>query len=151
MSFKGVKARTSWGCETFNKGRLTLGKMNVKGKTLVVYLALDPSAYEGTKYHFKDVSAKAKFSKVPMLFKVRSMRSLRYVVDLIGEMMEKYEVKLGQLSDVDFRPAPMTVDELIENNLIKVTLPENVNFVANTQPATQEAPEEQITEADENA
>ncbi len=132
MSFKGVKARTSWGCETFNKGRVTLAKVLIKGKTLVVCLNLDPKEYEDSKYHFKDVSDKAKYSKVPMLVKVRSSRGIRYAVDLVGEMMEKLDIKLGTLSNEDFRPEFISTEELIEKNLIKLILPQGVSMDENS-------------------
>ncbi len=156
LSFKGVKARTSWGCETFNKGRITLGKMSIKGKTLILCLNLNPKDYENTKYHFRDVSEVAKYSKVPMLVKVKSMRGLKYAVDLVGEMMDKLEIQLGKFSEEDFRPEFMTTEQLIENNLIKVILPkgvsvdENDTVVAiNTEEPAPEAEEATALEAEE--
>ena len=56
LSYKKVKARTSWFCETFNCGRVLCAKLNVKGKALALYLNLDPADYAGqeNKYHFQD-------------------------------------------------------------------------------------------------
>ena len=50
LSYKGVKARTSWSKETFRRGRAALAKIDVKGKSLYLYLALDPATLEGSKY-----------------------------------------------------------------------------------------------------
>ena len=66
--------------------------MNVRGKTLVLYLALNPADYLDSKYHFTDVSEKARFSKVPMMLKVRSDRGVKYALELIDDMMQKYEI-----------------------------------------------------------
>ena len=58
LSYDGVKAKTSWKYEAFKRGRVHLARIDVKGKMLYLYLALDPSEYESTKYFTKDVSNK---------------------------------------------------------------------------------------------
>ena len=135
LSYKGVKARSSWSCESFNKGRLQCAKLNVKGRTITLYLALDPKDYIDSKYHFTDVSDKPKFDKVPMLVKVRSDRALKYAVELIEEMMAKLGVLQGAIPDVDYHMPYETTEELVERDLVKVILPagmsldENANVV----------------------
>ena len=135
LSYKGVKARSSWSCESFNKGRLQCAKLNVKGRTITLYLALDPKDYIDSKYHFTDVSDKPKFDKVPMLVKVRSDRALKYAVELIEEMMAKLGVVQGAIPDVDYHMPYETTEELVERDLVKVILPagmsldENANVV----------------------
>ena len=58
LSYKGVKARTSWSFESCNRGRIQCAKLNVRGKALLVYLNLNTENYNVNKYHFKNVSDK---------------------------------------------------------------------------------------------
>ena len=123
LSYKGVKARTSWSFESCNRGRIQCAKLNIKGKTMLVYLHLNTENYNVNKYHFRDVGDKAKFSEVPMLLKVKSDRGLKYVLELIDEMMNVLEIPLGKIQDTDYVIPYQTTEELIEEGLIKVVYP----------------------------
>ncbi len=123
LFYKGVKARTSWNFESFKKGRVQCAKLNVKGATLFVYLALDPKEYNVSKYYFTDVSDKPKLSDVPMMLKVKSERSLKYALELIDKMMERAEIELVGGPARNYCPPYETTEALIEKDLIKVLLP----------------------------
>ena len=131
LSYKGVKARTSWNCEAFNKGRIQCAKINIKGRALIVYLALNPNDYVGSKYHFNNVSGKPKFNKVPMMIKVRSDRALKYALELITEMMAKLEIAFVAEQNVDYHMPYETTEELVAKDLIKVILPRGMALDAN--------------------
>ena len=128
LSYKGIKARGSWNYEAFNKGRVQLVKLNVKGKTLVVNLNLDPKEFNINKYHFVDCSDKPKFAKVPMMMKVRSARSLKYTLELIDEMMKLYELTQGEIPTVDYHMPYETTEELAKRGLVKIILPAGVTL-----------------------
>ena len=123
LFYKGVKARTSWNFESFKKGRIQCAKLNVKGSSLLVYLALDPKEYNANKYYFTDVSDKPKLSDVPMLLKVKSERSLKYALELIAIMMEKAEIELVGGAAANYRLPYESTEALIARDLIKVILP----------------------------
>ena len=91
LSYKDVHDRVSWDFESFNNGRKKLAKLNVKGKTLTVNLALDPATVDA-KYYATDLSDKPKFAEVPTLMKVKSGRSVKYTLELIEKMMENEAV-----------------------------------------------------------
>lgn len=128
LSYKGIKARGSWNYEAFNKGRTQLVKLNIKGKTLIVNLNLDPKEFNVNKYHFIDCSDKPKFAKVPMMMKVRSARALKYTLELIDELMAKYEIEKGEVPTVDYRMPYETTEELAKKGLVKVILPAGVTL-----------------------
>ena len=128
LSYKGIKARGSWNYEAFNKGRTQLVKLNVKGKTLIVNLNLDPKEFNINKYHFIDCSDKPKYDKVPMMMKVRSARALKYTIELIDEMMAKYEITQGELPTEDYRMPYETTEALAKRGLVKVILPAGVTL-----------------------
>ena len=128
LSYKGIKARGSWNYEAFNKGRLQCVKLNIKGKTIVVNLNLDPAEYNINKYHFLDMSGKPKYAKVPMMMKVRSDRALKYTLELIDEMMKKLEIPQLEIPTVDYSMPYETTESLARRGLVKVILPAGVTL-----------------------
>ena len=131
LSYKGVKARTSWNYESFNKGRFQCAKLNIKGRTLTLYLALAPEEYNASKYHFSNVSGKGKFDKVPMMLKVRSDRALKYAIELIEELMKAHEIEAGPAQNVDYHMPYETNEALAERDLVKIIVPEGVTIGEN--------------------
>ncbi len=128
LSYKGVKARTSWNYESFNKARVQCAKLNIKGSALLVYLGLDPANYNANKYHFTDMSDKPKFEKVPLLMKVKSERALKYTLELIDEMMKELGIPAGDLQTIDYRLPYETTEALAARGLVKVILPAGMTF-----------------------
>ncbi len=118
LSYGTVHARTSWDGESFKSGRTHLAKMAVRGKTLCLYLALDPAAYEGTKYRVSAVSGQ-KFAQTPCLFKVNGMRRAQYARDLIKDACEQAGLVWGEAMQEDFRYPFEDTEALIARGLIK--------------------------------
>ena len=112
-------------------GRFQCAKLNIKGRTLSLYLALDPKAYNAGKYHFSDVSENGKFDKVPMLLKVRSDRALKYAVELIEELMKTQSIEAGEPQNVDYHMPYETNEALAERDLVKVIVPDGVTIGEN--------------------
>lgn len=129
LSYKGVKARMSFNFESFNSGRVQCAKLNVKGKSFLVYLGLDLEEYNVNKYHFSDASDKPKFEKVPMMLKVKSDRSLKYALELIEEVMKKngFE-KDPKFTEQDYHMPYETTAALAEKELVKLILPQGVSL-----------------------
>ncbi len=120
LSYKGVKARTSWNLESFNKGRTHLAKVAIRGKTVCLYLALNPVDFIDTKYFYTDVSDKTQFRTVPMMVKVKSSRGVKYAKELIEALAASHGlVKLPSFTPTDYVVPYQTTEELIELGLIK--------------------------------
>jgi len=119
LSYKGVNSRVSWFFDSFNKGRNHCAKLNIRGKTVIMYIALDPKDYSISKYHHTDVSDKAKYAKTPMMLRIRSARALKYATELIAIWMEKNGVKQTEVKDVDYSLPYETNEALLERGLIK--------------------------------
>ncbi|MBO5879202.1 MAG: hypothetical protein J6Q68_01450 [Clostridia bacterium] len=133
LSYKGVKARTSWNFESFNKGRIQCAKLNVKGTAFQVYLALDPKEYNDNKYYFTDVSDKPKLGDVPMMLKVKSERALKYAIELIDEVMKKNGiVKAKEAPAVDYHMPYETTEALVDKGHVKVIFPDGMVIDENT-------------------
>lgn len=73
----------------------TVIKCAVKGKTLNVYLALNPKDFENTKYVFLDVSKVKKYSQTPMRVKITSNRQVKYAKELILELAKQVTLAKG--------------------------------------------------------
>ena len=117
-----VKTRTSWKYETFKSGRKLLARLAVRGKTLSLYLALDPAAYADTKYKIDDVSSIAKNADVPLLYKIKNDRRSKYAKDLIAAVMSANGLE-GKDNPVDDYAAQYPYEEiepLIERGLVKL-------------------------------
>ncbi len=99
----GLKQRMSTGNESWYRGRTTYAKFAIRGKTLSLYMALDPDEFEGTKYNFRDMGSVNKYGKVPMRMKIKSDRSVRWVKELIATMAEKKGWTREELEEKDFR------------------------------------------------
>lgn len=121
LSYKKVNSNVAWGNERFNKGRETIARMKIRGKTLVIYLALDPNEYKTSVYHHADVSDNKSVLGTPMMIKVKSPLGVRKAIRLIDEMLEKRNGEKRELPERDY--AAMypyeTIEELIEDGLVK--------------------------------
>ncbi len=85
-----LKPRVSWSNESCYSGRTTYAKFAVRGKTLSLYLALEPKEFAESKYSFTDVHDVSKYKGVPMRLKIKSDRAVRWAKELIAAMAEKH-------------------------------------------------------------
>jgi len=76
--------------ETYRTGNSGVAKLAIRGKTLNVYLSVDPNDYQNTKYKFVDVSGKKTFANYPMRLKITSDRQLRWAKELIRDMAKQH-------------------------------------------------------------
>ncbi len=120
LAFKGVKCRTSWGYEAFNKGRAHVAKIDAKSKTLYLYLAINPEELAETKYNFVDVSSKKKYASTPVLMKIKGERKFKHALELIAKICgEQMELPRIEAEPVDYTVPFMTVDEMVEAGIMK--------------------------------
>jgi hypothetical protein len=82
-----MACRISKKCVSFRKVRERIAKRAFTGKTMKLYLKLNPANYNEKVYFQKDVSAKKAYSEVPMLVKIRSDRAFKNAIKLIEELM----------------------------------------------------------------
>ena len=67
-----------------------------------------------------------------MLLKVKSERGLKYVLELIEEMMRVLEIPEGKAQDIDYRMPYEHTDALLERGLVKLILPKGMTLDENT-------------------
>ena len=129
-----VKANRSKNKESYRKGRKTVAKLAIRGKTLNVYLALDPKEFEDTKYNYQDVSDKKSYATCPMRLKMTSDRQVKWAKELITILAEQNGWKLVEDQVVEI------VEEQVE------TAPQVEQQIEVVETTEQEQPAEQIAE-----
>lgn len=98
----GMHCRMSRHKENFNKGRNQIARMAINGKTLKVYLAIDPNSIDPKIYHHKDVSDKKGVADLPTMINVRSGLAVRKIKTLIDKIAEELVIKPKKYEPTDF-------------------------------------------------
>ena len=133
VSYKRINSNVSWHGDRFNFGRDTVAKMNICGKTLGLYLALDPTdeEFKTTVYHQKDVGKQKAYEHTPFMVKVKSdaavKKAIRLVVALAGKLeTEKDENFVETDYTKEFEYA--TTKQLYDEGHIKATKDKKVDL-----------------------
>lgn len=106
LSYKKFKSTVSWNADRFNCGRATIAKMNIRGKTLCVYFALDPKdpAFKQTIYNQKDMSDQKAYAQTPFMMKIKSDLAAKRAVRLVETLAEQNGVaKKKDFEEVDYK------------------------------------------------
>ncbi|MGN0823194.1 MAG: hypothetical protein ACI4NG_05420 [Candidatus Gallimonas sp.] len=131
MSYDRMRSQVAWSNDRFTVGRETLAKIGIRGKTLCLYLALNPDAFPITVYHQKFAGDTKMYEKTPMMVKIKSHVGLKRAIRLIDTLMEREQgVKTENYESVDYtKMYEYKSDEaLLEEGLIKTALVEKVDL-----------------------
>ena len=121
LSYKKVNSNIAWGAERFHKGRETIARLKIRGKTLILYLALDPAEFPYSVYHHKDVSDNKSLHGTPLSVKVMSPLGVKKAIRLIDAMLEKRDGIKRPIPERDYTEMyPYeTIEELIADGLVQ--------------------------------
>ena len=118
----------SWRNESYNKGRIQLFKMKIRGKTICLYCALNPEDYSNTKYFHETATAKV-YAKVPMMVRIKSDRGLKRAKELVDDVMKNFVIlpndKFAEVDHTEGYPFD-TTKNLVRRGLIKLLLPDAI-------------------------
>lgn len=149
LSYQRVKSRISWRKETFRIGRMTLARFVIRGKTLCLLLAIEPSGLQGTKFTVDDVSMVSASADTPCQYRIKSARRAKYAKELIAIVMK--ELNMHKIPDYVaqdyFVPYEGTV-ALMEKGLTKRVVSESTRTFEIREVAEQPVAEAAVT-ADE--
>ncbi|MDE6758864.1 MAG: uL15 family ribosomal protein [Clostridia bacterium] len=99
----GIKSRISKAKENFNKGREMIARFVINGKSLKLYMALDPTLLDQKYFHHKDMSEKKAVAEIPTMLLIRSKQSVSRAKELIAMLAEKVELaKKPRYKEKDF-------------------------------------------------
>ena len=122
LKYEKVKMRESQQYVTFKRGKDLLCKIAVRGKTLCVHFALEPSRLDD-KYFITDLSGVRKFAETPSMLKVKSERGVKYAFELIDAIRERF----GLTENAKYKESVTTADypsadmnTLIASGLVKI-------------------------------
>ncbi|MEG1805697.1 MAG: uL15 family ribosomal protein, partial [Clostridia bacterium] len=121
LSYEKISNRLSWSYDSYNTKGKQLVKLNIRGKTLCAYLALNSADYDYNKYFQADISDVKKYANVPMKIKIKSERGLKYAIELVDEVMKNNEIQFlnEQTEDYVAKYPYQSIEELIELKLVK--------------------------------
>ena len=94
----GFKSRISAKGDSFRLHRKLYARITVAGKTLKIYMALNPRDYENTTIPYKDASDVKKYEDVPFVFKAKSDLSIRRAKQLIEDMAGNDNIEQKKVS-----------------------------------------------------
>ncbi len=121
LSYKKVKSRISFKHEAFKFGKENIARLRFRGKTLCLYLALNPADYENSKYKVEDMSAISNSADVPTMYRITLPRRVDYAKELIYDLMKKLGAEQMDIDFVNYsNNYPYEDNEaLLEKGLIK--------------------------------
>jgi len=124
LSYKKMRSSEAWNGESFLMGRKTYAKMLVVGKTLSVFLALNPAEFDPRTFHHRDKSDTKKYESTPLLMRITSEQAMRRTLSLIATMAyDNGFVKSGAAAkDYAADLAYKTDEELLAASLIRHNL-----------------------------
>lgn len=121
LSFVGVKSRISWKHESYTYRNKPCARLTVRGKTLCVFLPLDPTDEKYRKFNLIDKSKFATHKNTAFCVKVRSRRTVKYVLGFIDEVMQNLgAVRNESAVSTDYRYPFQPFEELLKKQLIRL-------------------------------
>ncbi len=124
LAHEGIRSRISWKGDKFYKGRKCVAKMDVRGKRLCLYLALDPVDFNGTKYRHASVGDKN--ADTPMLVKIKGSLGFLHATQLVEKLVQKLGLIKTDRADESYTMPYEDNDALIAKGLIKIVYPKGV-------------------------
>lgn len=121
MSYPNTSSQINWANDRFSYDNETIAKVAVRGKTLCLYLALDPNELPESVYHQTFAGDTTMYEKTPTMVKIKSGVALKRALRLIGLLMEKYGAVAEEPKSVDYASqfAYRTEEQLLQEGLVK--------------------------------
>lgn len=122
LSYEGVRSRISKHCDSYRFKKEIQVKINIQGKTLKVFFALDPKDYADSKLPIIDVSNKKVYAEVPLLLKVKSDLSVKRAKKLIADVMEAHHIERSKEEPTEDRLAMKVYLDIIRRTFTEKLL-----------------------------
>lgn len=124
LSYGKVRSQINWTNDRFSIGNDSVIKIGMRGRTLVIYLALDPAEFPETVYHQKFAGDTKMYETTPMMVKIKSKAAVKKATRLIDLCMERYGAVKEAREPVDYAAQYFfrTDEELLAEGLIKTAI-----------------------------
>lgn len=120
----GLTSRISKQGEKFRLKKEQLAQIKFTAKQMVLYLALDPKQFEGSKYVGKDVSNKKTYADTPFQYKTKSERKTQWMLELVDLLAQNKKLEFVEgYKDKDFAKDYPFMDEqgLIDKGYLTIS------------------------------
>lgn len=126
LSYAKVSSQISWTNDRFSYQGETIAKVGVRGKTLCLYLALNPDEFPSSVYHQKFAGDTKMYEKTPMMVKIKSGVACKRALRLVAKLMETLGAVREERKPVDYSGefAYRSEQQLLADGLIKTALVE---------------------------
>lgn len=124
LSYPSTSSQINWANDRFSYENETIAKVGVRGKTLCLYLALDPYELPESVYHQSFAGDTKMYEKTPTMVKIKSNVALKRALRLIGLLMEKNGAVQEEQRNVDYAAQfpYRSEEELLQEGLVKAVL-----------------------------
>ncbi len=120
LSFEGVKARMSWSNETFRYKRQPVAKLAIRGKSITMYVALNPQQFEDSPYNVDDCSGVKRYVDFPSAVKLKGPRVTNFAKTMVTTRLEQLDTySMAMYEPQDFRLPYRPFTTLLQERLIK--------------------------------
>ena len=148
LSYDKTRARNGWGGVAFTAGKNAFARVEIKGKTLYVYLAGEAEDCSSLKYKATAVGDKKKYEKTPSVLKIKSEGAAKNAVKQIEKLAERFSLtKKSDGENIPFVIKPESFDNLVARGLIRVINKKSAKLEA--EEAFETVPEQIPEKADE--
>ncbi len=126
LSYARITSQMSWSNDRYAFAGETVAKISVRGKTLCLYLALNPDEFPSSVYHQRFAGDIKMYEKTPMMVKVKSGVALKRAVRLVEMLMENLGTGKADRDAVDYSAefATRSEEQLLAEGLIKTAIVE---------------------------
>lgn len=119
LSYRKIHDRLSWRGESYRLGRKLEAYLSFRGRTLCMYVALNPDDYNQNVYHQRNYGDRKRYASVPMMVKVRSGLGLKRALTLIDILLEGIAAN-KKFERNDYYYEYLDDQALLEDGLIKL-------------------------------
>lgn len=93
LKYETVTAKTSWSGIYFQAGRERVAFISISGKTIYLYLAIDPDSRASGRFKAMNVSSVKKYAKTPSLFRIRGEGAKNHAIEMIAQAARQQGLK----------------------------------------------------------
>ncbi len=124
LSYGKVKSQINWTNDRFYIGNDSLVKIGMRGRTLCLYLALNPDEFPESVYHQKFAGDTKMYEVTPMMIKIKSKVAVKRGIRLIDLLMERNNAVKEERENVDYAAQYFyrSDEELLAEGLIKTAI-----------------------------
>ena len=146
LGYRAVTPRVSRACESYRVHGKLIAKLNVRGKKLLLALALSP-ADVAEKYCAADRSRSGRrYAGVPCEVRVQSERGVKFARELVAQLAAAHGLEAVEREEQDYAPPAMAREEMVAAGYLRRGEKFDPSLFGRKFPAGEEEAEDATTE-----